>query len=141
MVEPSAHELSGGELMRFCIARALLAHPRYLICDEMSAMLDAVTQAEVWRALLALAEERGMGIVMVSHAPALLDRIATRRVSVGAGRRRPRCALEPCRLTCALRKSFTTSRFLKFVLASAPVIRNILFAQRRYTTWPVRLAV
>ena len=77
------HELSGGELMRFCIARALLAHPRYLICDEMSAMLDAVTQAEVWRALLALAEEREMGIVMVSHVPALLDRIATRRVSVG----------------------------------------------------------
>ena len=78
------HELSGGELMRFCVARALLAAPRYLICDEMTAMLDMVTQAEVWRAVLRIARERDMGLVVVSHAPALLDRIATRRVDVGS---------------------------------------------------------
>ncbi|MDM8301070.1 ABC transporter ATP-binding protein [Collinsella tanakaei] len=76
------HELSGGELMRFCIARALLAEPAYLICDEMTAMLDAVTQAEVWRAMLAIARERNMGLVIVSHSPALLDRIGVRRVDV-----------------------------------------------------------
>ena len=76
------HELSGGELMRFCIARALLANPRYLICDEMSAMLDAVTQAQVWHTLLEIADRRGLGIVVVSHAPALLDRVATRRVEL-----------------------------------------------------------
>lgn len=76
------HELSGGELMRFCIARALLARPRYLICDEMSAMLDAVTQAEVWGALLRIADERAMGLVVVSHSPALVERIATRVVSL-----------------------------------------------------------
>lgn len=74
------HELSGGELMRFCIARALLARPRYLICDEISAMLDAVTQAEVWHALLDRADGTGLGLVIVSHAPALLDQVATRRV-------------------------------------------------------------
>lgn len=78
------HELSGGELMRFCVARALLAAPRYLICDEMTAMLDMVTQAEVWRAVLRIAQERDMGLVVVSHAPSLLDRIATRRVDVGS---------------------------------------------------------
>lgn len=76
------HELSGGELMRFCIARALLANPRYLICDEMSAMLDAVTQAQVWRALLDIADRRGLGMVVVSHVPALLDRVATRRIDL-----------------------------------------------------------
>lgn len=74
------HELSGGELMRFCIARALLARPRYLICDEISAMLDAVTQAEVWHALLDCVDGTGLGLVIVSHAPALLDQVATRCV-------------------------------------------------------------
>lgn len=74
------HELSGGELMRFCIVRALLAHPAYLICDEMSAMLDALTQAQVWRAVLEIAGERGMGLVVVSHDPALVAQVATREV-------------------------------------------------------------
>lgn len=73
-------ELSGGELMRFGIVRALLACPRYLVCDEMTAMLDAVTQAELWRAVLDCAEERGLGIVFVSHSPALVRRLATRQV-------------------------------------------------------------
>ena len=73
-------ELSGGELMRFGIVRALLARPRYLVCDEMTAMLDAVTQAELWRAVLDCAEERGLGIVFVSHSPALVRRLATRQV-------------------------------------------------------------
>lgn len=72
------HELSGGELMRFCIVRALIAEPRYLVCDEMTAMLDAVTQAELWREMVAIASERSMGIVLVSHSPALVDRVATR---------------------------------------------------------------
>lgn len=72
------HELSGGELMRFCIVRALIAEPRYLVCDEMTAMLDAVTQAELWREVIAIASERSMGIVLVSHSPALVDRVATR---------------------------------------------------------------
>ena len=47
------HELSGGEMQRFCIARALGAHPSYLIADEVSTMLDAVTQAQIWQALVA----------------------------------------------------------------------------------------
>lgn len=72
------HELSGGELMRFCIVRALIAEPRYLVCDEMTAMLDAVTQAELWREVVAIASERSIGIVLVSHSPALVDRVATR---------------------------------------------------------------
>lgn len=83
-LERFPHELSGGELMRFCIVRALLAEPRYLICDEMTAMLDAVTQAELWRAVIEIADERDMGIVLVSHSPALVARVATREVALGA---------------------------------------------------------
>ncbi len=81
-LERFPHELSGGELMRFCIVRALLAEPRYLLCDEMTAMLDAVTQAELWGELIKIAEARGMGLLLVSHSPALVERVATRIVNL-----------------------------------------------------------
>lgn len=74
------HELSGGELQRFCIARALAARPRYLVADEISTMLDAVTQAQIWRFLVAETQARGIGMLFVSHSPALTERIATRVV-------------------------------------------------------------
>lgn len=76
------HELSGGELQRFCIARALAANPHYLIADEISTMLDAVTQAQIWRFLLDEAQARNMGLVLVSHSSALAGRIATRVVEL-----------------------------------------------------------
>lgn len=77
------HELSGGQLQRFCIARALAANPRYLIADEVSTMLDALTQAQLWRFLVDEAQARGLGMVVVSHSPALLDHVATRVVRLG----------------------------------------------------------
>lgn len=75
-------ELSGGELQRCCIARALLAQPRYLIADEMTAMLDAVTQARVWRRLLRAQQDRGFGLLLTTHSPSLAERIATRIVEL-----------------------------------------------------------
>ena len=71
------HELSGGELQRFCIARALAAEPRFVIADEMSTMLDALTQAQIWRFLMDEVERREVGLVFVPHSPALTERIAT----------------------------------------------------------------
>lgn len=76
------HELSGGELQRFCVARALAANPRYLIADEVSTMLDAVTQAQLWRFLVAEVRSRDMGLLFVSHSEALASRIATRVVDL-----------------------------------------------------------
>lgn len=76
------HELSGGELQRFCIARALATRPRYLVADEISTMLDAVTQAQIWRFLLQESQAAGIGMVLVSHSPALTARIATRTLDL-----------------------------------------------------------
>ena len=76
------HELSGGELQRFCIARALATNPRYLVADEISTMLDALTQAQLWKFLLGEVEARNMGLVFVSHSPALTARIATRIIDL-----------------------------------------------------------
>ena len=77
------HELSGGEMQRFCIARALTARPKYLIADEISTMLDAVTQAQLWDFLVRETSEQGIGMVLVSHSPELTARVATRVVQLG----------------------------------------------------------
>ena len=71
-------ELSGGELQRFCIARALHPQTRFLLCDEISAMLDLVTQAQIWRLLLEEAARRQLGLLVVSHDSALLRQVCTR---------------------------------------------------------------
>lgn len=76
------HELSGGEMQRFCIARALAANPAYIVADEISTMLDAVTQAQLWRFLIDETERRGVGMLLTSHSPALIDHVATRVVEL-----------------------------------------------------------
>jgi len=59
-------ELSGGQLHRAAAVRALLARPSVLICDEITAALDAVHQAELLR-LLARAKRDGTAVVLISH--------------------------------------------------------------------------
>ncbi len=79
------HELSGGELQRFCIARALAANPRYLVADEVSTMLDAVTQAQIWRFLMDETSRRAAsGSCSCPIRPPSPTRIATRVVRLGA---------------------------------------------------------
>lgn len=75
-------ELSGGELQRFCIARALRPGVKYLLCDEVTAMLDLITQAQIWAFLLEQAEKRDLGLVIVSHNSALLEQLCTRMQSL-----------------------------------------------------------
>ncbi|WP_071460784.1 ABC transporter ATP-binding protein [Bacillus massilinigeriensis] len=71
-------ELSGGELQRFCVARALGKGTRFLIADEMTTMLDAITQAQIWNAVLNAQKQREMGIVVVSHEEKLVARLCDR---------------------------------------------------------------
>ncbi len=75
-------ELSGGELQRFCLARALHPSVRYLLCDEISAMLDLVTQAQIWDFLLEEARRRSLGLLIVSHSDQLLRQLCTRIVEL-----------------------------------------------------------
>lgn len=71
-------ELSGGELQRFCIARVLKEETRFLICDEISTMLDAITQAQVWHSLLAMSEEHGFGMLVITHNIELAKQVCGR---------------------------------------------------------------
>ena len=74
-------ELSGGELQRICVARVLRPQLRFLLCDEASAMLDLITQARLWQFLLAQAEARRLGLLVVSHDTQLLKRLCPRILS------------------------------------------------------------
>lgn len=71
-------ELSGGELQRFCVARALMSGADYLICDEISTMLDVITQAQILNVVLEEARKRNMGIIAVTHNRHLAQRICDR---------------------------------------------------------------
>lgn len=71
-------ELSGGELQRFCIARVLAPETKLLICDEITTMLDVITQAQIWETLLAVAKERNMGMAIITHNRALAEKVCTR---------------------------------------------------------------
>ncbi|MDR2131820.1 MAG: ABC transporter ATP-binding protein, partial [Clostridiales Family XIII bacterium] len=67
---------------RFCIARALGPRTKFLICDEISTMLDVITQAQIWELLLKKAKERGLGMVVITHNEALAARVCERVVSL-----------------------------------------------------------
>lgn len=75
-------ELSGGELQRFCVARALMSGADYLICDEISTMLDVITQAQIWNVVLEEAKKRNIGLIAVTHNMHLAKKIATRIVDL-----------------------------------------------------------
>lgn len=77
-LERYAQELSGGELMRFCIARALGERTRFIVADEISTMFDLVTQKQIWDFIINETERRKIGMIIVSHSYALLDRVCTR---------------------------------------------------------------
>ena len=71
-------ELSGGELARIALLRALDPRTRYLIADEVTAQLDAHVQAQIWRVLLDEAAHRRLGLIVFSHNKSLLERVCSR---------------------------------------------------------------
>ena len=73
-------EVSGGELQRFCIARALGRRTKLLIADEMTTMLDLITQGQIWDFVLKELKRRDIGMIAVSHSPELLEKVCDRVV-------------------------------------------------------------
>lgn len=61
------HQLSGGQKQRIVLARALAAEPTFLIADEPTAMLDQSLKHEVYQLFRKLADNFGLGVIMVTH--------------------------------------------------------------------------
>ena len=80
------HELSGGQLQRIALARALVAEPKILIADEPTAMLDASEQARLLVVLRERQVEMGLGLVFVSHDLASVRKVTDRIVVLDGGR-------------------------------------------------------
>lgn len=72
------NSVSGGELQRIALLRALLLDPVFLFADEPTSRLDPVTQAQTIRLMVEIAAERGLAIMVVSHDAALLSAISDR---------------------------------------------------------------
>jgi len=79
------HQLSGGQLQRILIARALMLELRYLVADEIISMLDASTRIDVLN-LLGDLKERGVGILFITHDLSLGNYISDTTLILRRGR-------------------------------------------------------
>ena len=79
------HQLSGGQLQRLMIARALLLDIKFLVADEIISMLDASTRIDVLN-LLGDLKERGVGILFITHDLSLGNYISDKTLILRRGR-------------------------------------------------------
>ena len=75
-------ELSGGELQRFCVLRALSPGTKFLIADEMTTMLDAITQAQIWNVVINYCKKNEIGLIVISHDKDLVYNICDRVINL-----------------------------------------------------------
>jgi peptide/nickel transport system ATP-binding protein len=80
------HELSGGMRQRVVIAIALLSDPSLIIADEPTTALDVTIQAEILELLLALCNNFGVGLILITHDLGVVSEVTQRILVMYAGR-------------------------------------------------------
>ncbi len=70
------HQLSGGQRQRVVIAAALSCNPKLLIADEPTTALDVSVQAQILKLIRKLADDRGLGVMLVTHNMGVVAEIA-----------------------------------------------------------------
>jgi peptide/nickel transport system ATP-binding protein len=78
-------EVSGGELQRIALLRAMICAPRLLFADEPTSRLDPVTQQEVMDRLRDALEQTGAALLLVTHDAGIATRVAGATIRLGAG--------------------------------------------------------
>ena len=84
-LEKYPHQLSGGQCQRCAIARAILAQPECLICDEITSALDDANQEKVIKVIQKVQEETNMTIVLISHNQTLIEAICSNVIVLNEG--------------------------------------------------------
>ncbi|MCA9319140.1 MAG: ABC transporter ATP-binding protein, partial [Planctomycetes bacterium] len=80
------HELSGGQRQRVAIARALSVAPEILVLDEPTSALDLELRDQILTLLDELCRRRGLGLILISHDLAAVERVADRIAVMQSGR-------------------------------------------------------
>ena len=71
-------ELSAGELQRICLSRILSPNTQFLIADEITTMIDAITQVQLCNVLMDLSKKQGLGILFITHNKYLIEKVSDR---------------------------------------------------------------
>jgi len=79
------HQLSGGQRQRAMIASAFIIDPKLLIADEPTTALDVTVQAQILELLRRISEQRGIGILFISHDLNVVRRLCTRVAVMQSG--------------------------------------------------------
>ncbi len=80
------HQLSGGQLQRAVIARALVVDPRLVVCDEPVSALDVSIQGQIVNLIARIRSDRGLGCLFISHNLAVVASLAERVLVMYRGR-------------------------------------------------------
>ena len=89
LLDRRPHQLSGGELQRAAIARIMALEPTVVVLDEPTAMLDALTQAEIFALLGRFQDRCAVSYVLISHDPDLIRHFCQRAYRLCDGRLSP----------------------------------------------------
>lgn len=79
------HQVSGGEVQRLSIARALLLKPKLLILDEPTSMLDISVQAQILQLLKNIRRQEQMAFLFISHDKAVINYMCDRQLYMQEG--------------------------------------------------------